>query len=197
MTWSCVADLPSGRVYAVGRDVTEDRQYLDALRTTTSLLKEQSLFLELAYDAVVVRELGGKITFWNSGATRTYGYAREEAVGVPYHSLLRGTYSEDIEAELERSEEWYGEVERAHRDGTKVLVACHWALKRDEQMFPVAVLEVSRDITERERARLTTAHLAALVEQSQDAMISTNRSGRILAANSAPAPCCAATLTVL
>ncbi|MBT9133508.1 MAG: Sporulation kinase E [Firmicutes bacterium] len=188
LTWSCVADLPSGHVYAVGRDVTEDRQYLDALRTRTALLKEQSLFLELAYDAVIVRELGGKITFWNSGATRTYGYTREEALGVDYQALLRGTYPlpmEDIEAELASNDEWCGEVERFHKDGKKALVSCHWALQRDEQLFPVAILEVSRDVTEQVRARQTTAHLAALVEQSQDAIISTDLSGRILAANSA------------
>ena len=188
LAWSCVADLASGHIYAVGRDVTEDRQYLDALRTVTALLKEQSLFLELAHDAVISRELGGRITFWNSGATRTYGYAREEALGVHQQALLKGTYPvpiEDIEAELASRDEWYGEVERHRKEGRKVLVSCHLALKRDEQLLPVAVLEVSRDITEQERARQATAHLAALVEQSQDAIISTDPAGCILTANSA------------
>ena len=143
LAWSCVADFQSGNIYAVGCDVTEDRMYLEALRITTALLKEQSLFLELAHDAIIVRDLEGKITFWNSGASRTYGYTREEALGALHHALLRGTYqlpTEQIEAELERNEEWHGEAKRLHRDGTSVLVSCHMVLERDEERFPVAYL---------------------------------------------------------
>jgi PAS domain S-box-containing protein len=188
LAWSFMTDAPGGRVYAVGRDITEDRKYLDALRATTALMKEQSLFLELAFDAVIVRDLSGNITFWNSGAVRTYGYSREQALGMQYHALFGVSYPiplEQIEAELERNEEWYGEVVRFHRDGTKMLVSCHWALKRDERHLPVAILEVSHNVTEQANARQATAQLAALVEQSQDAIMSTDLSGRILTANSA------------
>jgi len=192
-----VADFQSGNIYAVGCDVTEDRKYLEALRITTALLKEQSLFLELAHDAIIVRDLEGKITFWNSGASRTYGYTREEALGALHHALLRGAYqlpTEQIEAELERNEEWHGEAKRLHRDGTSVLVSCHMVLERDEERFPVAVLEMSRSITEQVQARQATAHLAALIEQSQDAIMSADPSLCILTANSAAAALLSCTL---
>jgi len=188
LVWSCVAAARGGYIYAVGRDVTKDKEHLNAVRAQTALLTEQVLFLELAHDAVIVRDLDGKITFWNSGAERTYGFARSEALGAQYHTLLSGSYprpASEIEAELTVSNDWQGEIERFHRDGTMKLIRCHWVLKRDEQMRPAAVLEVSRDITEQERARQTTAHLAALVEQSRDAIISTDLAGRILTGNGA------------
>jgi light-regulated signal transduction histidine kinase (bacteriophytochrome) len=58
---------------------------------------------------------------------------------------------EDIRAELLRTDRWEGELKKTKADGTQVVVASRWSLRRDEQERPVAVLETNNDITERKR----------------------------------------------
>jgi light-regulated signal transduction histidine kinase (bacteriophytochrome) len=58
---------------------------------------------------------------------------------------------DDIRAELLRSGRWEGEVQKTRSDGTEVVVASRWSLRRDEQERPAAILETNNDITERKR----------------------------------------------
>ena len=48
----------------------------------------QAALLELAHDAIFVRDQDGRITSWNAGAARTYGFTRAEALGRIAHDLL-------------------------------------------------------------------------------------------------------------
>ena len=50
-----------------------------------------------------------------------------------------------------RTGRWEGELEKTKADGTRVVVASRWSLRRDEQGRPVAILETNNDITERKR----------------------------------------------
>ena len=67
--------------------------------------------------------------------------------------LLQSVYPapiEEIRAELVRSGRWDGQLEKTRADGTRVVVASRWSLRRDEQGRPSAILETNNDITERE-----------------------------------------------
>src|SRR6266436_3092187 len=44
-------------------------------------LDEQARLLDLSTDAIIVRDVKDRVTYWNKGATKTYGYTREEALG--------------------------------------------------------------------------------------------------------------------
>jgi light-regulated signal transduction histidine kinase (bacteriophytochrome) len=57
----------------------------------------------------------------------------------------------EIQAELLRTGRWEGELEKTKADGTRVVVASRWSLRRNEQESPVAILETNNDITERKR----------------------------------------------
>ena len=50
--------------------------------------RRQSALIDETYDAVLVWEWNGPITFWNRGAERLYGFPREEALGRVSHDLL-------------------------------------------------------------------------------------------------------------
>jgi PAS domain S-box-containing protein len=94
------------------------------------------------------------ITYWNRGAQELYGWTAEEAIGRRAHQLLHTVFPvaiDDILAELLRSGRWDGEVEKTRADGTQVVVASRWSLRRDEQQRPAAILETNNDITERKR----------------------------------------------
>ena len=92
------------------------------------------------------------ISCWNRGAQELYGWAPQEATGKRSDQLLRTNFPapiDDIHAELLRVGRWEGELKRTKSDGTAVVVASRWALRRDEQERPVAILETNNDITER------------------------------------------------
>jgi two-component system, LuxR family, sensor kinase FixL len=55
-------------------------------------------------------------------------------------------------AELTRTGRWEGELVHTRRDGTLVVVASRWSLRRAAPGHPTAVLETNNDITERKRA---------------------------------------------
>jgi PAS domain S-box-containing protein len=59
---------------------------------------------------------------------------------------------EEINKQLLDTGRWEGELIHAKRDGSPVVVASRWALQRDEQGNPVAILETNNDMTERRRA---------------------------------------------
>src|SRR5205085_1208496 len=99
-------------------------------------LREQAPLLDLTNDTIMVRDLDGLITFWNHGAEQRYGWSREEAMGRHSHELLQTCFPRalaEIGAELVREGHWEGELVHARRDGTRIVVASRWALRRDER----------------------------------------------------------------
>ena len=51
-------------------------------------LHERDAILNLAPEAIFVRDLGGVIRYWNYGAEKIYGWTAEEAMGHISHKLL-------------------------------------------------------------------------------------------------------------
>src|SRR5271166_933888 len=118
-------------------------------------LRERADLLDLTHDTVFVMDMEGVIKYWNRGAEERYGWTAEQAVGRFVHGLLETVFPapvEQIKAELERAGRWEGELRHSRKDGSHLVVASRWALQRDEQGAPVAILETNNDITERKRA---------------------------------------------
>jgi PAS domain S-box-containing protein len=102
--------------------------------------------LDLTSEAIIVRDFDGKIQFWNSGAEKTYGWTREEAMGQDLHTLLQ-TVSlvavEQINAELHEQHTWHGRFTQTTKNGRKIVVDCH----KNTNLDGDAILEVNRDVT--------------------------------------------------
>src|ERR1700738_4570455 len=115
---------------------------------------QQASLLNLTHDTIFVRDMSDVITYWNRGAQELYGWTDKEAIGRHSQELLQTIFPaplEDIPEELLRTNRWEGELKKNKADGTQVVVARRWSLRRDEQERPVAILETNNDITERER----------------------------------------------
>ncbi len=126
-------------------------------------LHDQAELIELAHDAIIVRDMDYCVTFWNRGAERTYGWSHEEACNQKIHQLLQTQFpqpKEEIENILFRTGQWEGELQYTTKNGSQIVVASRWAVKRDENGRPVAIMEISRDITEH-KALLTKLGLQA------------------------------------
>jgi PAS domain S-box-containing protein len=133
---------PAGAVRgAVGAffDVTGRKQLED-------LLRERADLLELATEAIIVRDLNGLLLFWNSGAEALYGWQRDEVLGKPIHDILKTRFpvgDATIESALATVGSWEGNLTQIKRDGRELVVASRLALKAQGD----AVLEINRDIT--------------------------------------------------
>jgi PAS domain S-box-containing protein len=120
-------------------DVTSRKQMED-------LLRERADLLELATEAIIVRDLNGLLLFWNSGAEALYGWKRDEVLGKPIHHLLKTRFpiaDAEIESALATDGSWEGNLTQTTRDGRDLVVASRLALKARGD----AVLEINRDIT--------------------------------------------------
>jgi two-component system CheB/CheR fusion protein len=63
-------------------DVTEIVQTRDALRKANEQLQRLAVVVRDANDAITVQDLEGRITAWNPGATRIYGWSEAEALAM-------------------------------------------------------------------------------------------------------------------
>ncbi|MGA2986464.1 MAG: EAL domain-containing protein [Terriglobia bacterium] len=117
-------------------------------------LTEQAALLDLAHDAIVVRDMHHGILSWNRGAEAMYGWLSKEAVGRNSVELLRTEFpepAENIEAKLRRQGHWEGEAIQHKRDGTRLIVASHWAVQYSADGAPVRILTINNDITDRKQ----------------------------------------------
>jgi PAS domain S-box-containing protein len=117
-------------------------------------LQEQAAMLNLAKDAIIVRDLNGHVLFWNRGAEHLYGWTAEEAVGQDVRMMQFPGGAIEFEranrAVIEKGT-WSGELQQVARDGRKLMAECNWTLIRDEAGNPKSILAINTDITEKKK----------------------------------------------
>jgi len=128
-------------------------------RASRTTLGEQARILELSHDTVIIRDPDDIILFWNDGAEHLYGWTRKEAVGRNCGELLQCEFPRtEVGAALQETGHWSGELVRTRRDGTRLVLASRWLLRRDPDGRPVGVIESSADLT---RQRIAAAQVEA------------------------------------
>ncbi|MGZ4853846.1 MAG: PAS domain-containing sensor histidine kinase [Candidatus Angelobacter sp.] len=158
------------------RDVSERKRVEEELARKTAVLKDQAELLELARDAIFVRNMDNSITYWNHGAERAYGWLKDQAIGKQSHTLLNTQFPspvQSIQQQLLQEKFWEGELVHTRRDGTRIMVASRWVLQTDATGNPRAILEINNDITARREAedgiRRLNAHLVVRGEELEAA----------------------------
>jgi len=116
-------------------------------------IREQAALLDIARDAILVRDLNNQILFWNKGAERLYGWQAEEAFGKNANELL---YKETMPLEealktVTLGGQWDGELHKVTKSGKEIIVESRWTLVRDEQGQPKSILSVDTDITQKKQ----------------------------------------------
>ena len=103
--------------------------------------------LDWLHETIMVRDLKGRIQYWNRGADEMYGWKSEEAMGKISHQLLRTKFPKslaEIERELAKEGHWQGELVHTRRDGGRVVVKSRWVLKRDGRNIDGEVVEINQ-----------------------------------------------------
>lgn len=133
------------RVAGLAEDITERKLGVD-------LIAEQAALLDKARDAIHVRDADGRITYWNHGAERIYGWTAAEAVGALAVDLLRPEPAA-LQAASDRllaDGEWLGDLQAQSKDGRPLTVEARWTLVRDPDGQPLTILAIDTDVTEKQ-----------------------------------------------
>jgi PAS domain S-box-containing protein len=161
---------------AITHDVTERRRAERAALLWTAIVDSSD-------DAIISKDLNGVITSWNKSAERVFGYTAEEAIGKPVTIVIpadRLGEEPTILSRLKRGERVdHFETVRRRKDGSLVDISLTISPVRDGPGKIVGASKIARDITERKRLSELQERMAAIVESSDDAIISKDLDGII------------------
>jgi PAS domain S-box-containing protein len=161
------------------REIGDLRNEEMRLRIRERTYREQAALLDITHDAIFVRDMQGQITYWNRAAEELYGWQSSEVAGRVAQDLLRKIFPKplaEIETEILATGEWQGELTHHRKDGTPVVVSSRWALQRDSDGKPTAILESNRDIT---TAKRHEKRFEKLLEAAPDGIVAINDRGSI------------------
>lgn len=140
-------------------------------------------------DSVIIIDMDGRITAWNKGAQKMYGYTEAEALGMNISRLM--PEKKRVKArDLVRVSAAPIETRRRAKNGRILDVLLTVTVLRDDKGRPVEVAQTERDITEQKRAERerklsekTMLRLGTSVLDSNDAFIICDLNDRIIAWN--------------
>lgn len=121
-------------------------------------------------DGVIIADVEGAIVFWNTAATRLFGWASDEAIGQTLDLIIperqRARHWDGYRRVMATGHTDYGErlleVPALHRDGRRLSVAFTVSLVRAVGMsLPIGIAAVLRDDTERWQERRALREEAA------------------------------------
>jgi PAS domain S-box-containing protein len=140
-------------------------------------------------DAIVSKTLEGVILTWNPAAERIFGYSAEEMVGSSIYKLVPPDLhheEEDVLRRISRGESVaHYEAMRVRKDGTLFPVELTVSPVRNVSGRIVGASSVKRDISDRRHAAEVSSRLAAIVQSSDDAIVSKTLAGVVLDWNGA------------
>jgi PAS domain S-box-containing protein len=169
------------------RDITERKRAEESLRQGEA---RKSAILESALDAIITIDQAGTVHEWNPAAEKIFGYRKAEALGQRIDTLIIPA------AMIEVYQEGLAEylmtgvgsllgrpIELTAKRAGGAEFRAELAITRHSWDEPTLYTCFARDITERKRAEETRNQLAAIVESSDDAIISKTLEGTIVSWN--------------
>ncbi len=166
-------------VTGVGLDVTARRVAEEALRTSETRYRR---IVENTSEGVWMYDSAGVTTFMNPRMASMLGFTVEEAIGQPIFAFMDEAAQAEARARTERRKRGIserGEFRLMRRDGSPIWISLHADPLFDAAGQVEGALALATDITDRRLADQTRNQLAAIVESSDDAIMSVTLDGTL------------------
>lgn len=160
-------------------DITERQQQYQVAQHLATIIKHTQ-------DAVISKDMEGRVTSWNPGAQRIYGYSAEEMLGQPISRLFHPAQAEELQSMLNKLNEGetieHHETTRRHADGHMVDVSLSITALRNDRGEVVGAATISRDIS---RQKTAEERIRKVIESAPNGFVMIDRGGQITLVNSA------------
>ena len=161
-------------------DVTERRR-------TEETMRLQSAALESAANGIVITDCEGHIIWVNQAFAKLTGYELSEVVGKNPRVLKSGQHDKAFYQNLWQTvlsgQVWHGEMVNKRKDGSLYTEEMTITPVRNAAGEITHFIAIKQDITEWKLAEESRRHLAAIVESSDDAIVSGDLDGTITSWN--------------
>ena len=173
------------------RLITAVKRHCESFASADKELLRLGAIVSCSEDAILSKNLKGIIQTWNEGATRLFGYEREEMVGQSIRRLIPPDRMKEEEAILRRLRQGkrveHYETVRRRKDGTLLHVSISISPIRDADDRVIGAAKIIRDITDQRQAdvavRESVQRMRAIVETAVDAIITIDERGTIESVN--------------
>ena len=139
------------------------------------VIRHLARVVESSDDAIVSKDLNGTITSWNRAAERIFGYTAEEAIGHSIRMIIPADRQGEEDMVLARirggEAVTHFETLRQRKNGTLIPISLTVSPIHDAAGHVIGASKIARDIGERTQAAIATRRLAAVVESSDDGII--------------------------
>jgi PAS domain S-box-containing protein len=145
--------------------------------------------IESSDDAIISKNLDSTITSWNRAAERMFGYTADEAIGRSIRMIIPNDRQSEEDTVLHeiragRAVRHFDTI-RVAKDGRQIPISLSVSPIVDDDGVVVGASKIARDISDRKAADFATRRLAAVVESSDDAIVSKDLNGIITSWNAA------------
>jgi two-component system sensor histidine kinase VicK len=170
-----------------GEDLKDEQDLIARLRLAEARSASLEAIVDSSNDAIIGKDLNGFITSWNSAAERIFGYTAAEVIGVSITRLIPVELSHEESHILpkirmgERIDDF--ETKRLNKAGELVEVSLTISPIKDSSGVVIGISKIARDISAIKRAGEKSLILSALVDSTDDAIISKNLNGIITSWN--------------
>ncbi|HEY9836436.1 MAG TPA: PAS domain S-box protein, partial [Vampirovibrionales bacterium] len=175
------------RVAGLATDITDRKTAERAIQASQARLAG---LVEIACDGIISVDSNQQITLFNQGAERIFGYDAAEVLGQPLDLLMPSRFVVDHRLQVQNFGKTSGrtqsmgerrEITARRSDGTEFPAEASISkLEIDGEQIFTAIL---RDVSDRKRTEAALSQLAAIVEDSEDAILSKTLEGTVVSWN--------------